>query len=315
MEKVINFIGDAHLSPTTPSSRKDDYAQAILDKITWIALNCPADATIFLGDMFTRHLIGEKYLSKVAEAVTLLPHPYAIVGNHDVPRHNIEMVDTTALGVLFKTGALKRLTQLDIKVGSKKYLISGVDYGCPLPRNISQDVVGILIAHAFYYKNAVPVLDVGESVITDDDLATSNFQHVILGHDHAKYTDHVNDFGQTIYRPGSLSRGSSHYHQVGRHISILRGSLTEQGFFATSVQVPSVPSKDVYQIEALEDKTPQGKDMVSFIKSFLMHRNGKADVFEVLDACEISDKRIRDYCEFLFSSYGFVRPIKESEHA
>ena len=104
----LYFVGDLHLHDVSPSSRIDDYSQAILDKLSQVftkAKESNVDAIIFEGDIFHKPSgISVRYLNKVIDVFKEAHCPcYSVIGNHDVqsstgfPVDN-EVASVTAIG-------------------------------------------------------------------------------------------------------------------------------------------------------------------------------------------------------------------------
>ncbi len=63
----INFVGDPHLTPYTPASRKDDYPQTIISKYNKIQECSPSEIQVLLGDVFHKPVLPLKYVNLVAD--------------------------------------------------------------------------------------------------------------------------------------------------------------------------------------------------------------------------------------------------------
>jgi len=107
---------DLHLADQAPSSRKDDWAATLLDKIGQtgqIARDCEASAIIDGGDFFHVKSPGRNshaLVRRVAEIHATFPCPtYVNVGNHDCVHGNYDYLHQQPLGVLFATGVFNRL--------------------------------------------------------------------------------------------------------------------------------------------------------------------------------------------------------------
>lgn len=302
--KTITFIGDPHFFHIAPSSRRDDYPSIVLDKMMRVKEESPSDAYIFLGDVFHKQTLPMRYLVRVATTLLLMDKPiYSIVGNHDVPRYNVDKIDETSLGLFFKTGLIRRLTELKFKVGSQKYYIKGIDYRQPIPKAPKVDRA-ILVLHAFYQHTAIKT---SETKITDKQLADSGFHHIIFGHDHAKYDPVTTDAGQMVYRPGSLTRGTAHHYNLLREISVLRMQCMSSGLNIKMINIPSDPVKVSFEKKVTSKGHKSLKDMVGFIRSFLSSSASTQCPYKILDEIEIENPDVRKHTETLLFNYGFVR--------
>lgn len=107
---------DAHLADKPPRSRIDDWASAILDKLTQvgeIAREMEADAVIDGGDLFhvkSPSRNSHDLVRRVAEVHANYPCPvYLTPGNHDLKYGSLEYLAETPLGVLYESGVVRRL--------------------------------------------------------------------------------------------------------------------------------------------------------------------------------------------------------------
>lgn len=118
MAKLL-LIGDPHFSIKPPVSRKDNYAQCIIEKFEEsfkLAKKLKVDYVGCTGDFFHR-----KANTTFSETITLLnlikksPVQFiGIGGNHDYTGYNIDSINRKALGVLVSSGYLHLLDQGDI---------------------------------------------------------------------------------------------------------------------------------------------------------------------------------------------------------
>ena len=114
----INLVWrtDVHLSDRAPSSRTDDWADAVFDKLGQVrdlAREVNAAAILDGGDFFhikspTRN--SHALVHRTAEHHSTYPCPvYCTPGNHDSVYGDYTFLPQQPLGVLFSTGVFKRL--------------------------------------------------------------------------------------------------------------------------------------------------------------------------------------------------------------
>ena len=300
--KTITFIGDIHLFHIAPSSRRDDYPSIVLEKIEKVGEYSPSDIYICTGDICHKPVLPDKYKNRIIPAFNSLGKPvFSIIGNHDVPNYNLQRIDSVSLGVLFESGVLSHLEVIKFKVGSKKYCIIGCDYGEDVPEPLP-GYTNILVAHAFYSST---VINTDEVKLQDEDL--KGYEHVVLGHDHAKYEPFLNKYGTTIHRPGSLTRGTCHSYNLSREISVLKMTFGEDGVNAEFVTIPSSEVKSAFKRKVFDDKIPSTKGMITFIKKFLNVNISEAPIFSILEALDIEDSEVRIYVENVLLNSGFIK--------
>ena len=119
--------------------------------------------------------------------------------------------------------------------------------------------------------------------------------------------------GKTIvYRPGGFSRGTSHFYNVWREVSIVRGVFEDKGkgYLEANLEyvtVPSLPPEEVFLEEKREQKkTKIKKDMDKFVKMVMSSKVDSSEVFEVLDSL-VLDSYLKEYMDNILVSYGFMR--------
>lgn len=209
----VFFIVDPHVSERTPSSRRDNYFESILAKISYVVSQmAPEDVLVFTGDVFDRPHLPDQYLSRFA--AVLPPRCFSIIGNHDVKKASMERVSDSSLGVLFATGRMQRLTRQQMGT----YILVGVDFDQDPTK---MDVAGcVVVCHK-------AISDDGEKGFFGDDEVWDTTQIrkqkpklVVAGHDHEE-TDHIHlqtldGPGPTIIRIGALSRGTAHQYNKQR---------------------------------------------------------------------------------------------------
>ena len=107
------FCGDIHLRDTAPVCYSDpdeffgDQDQAMLEiKKLQKKYNCPVYCS---GDLFD-HWRPSPYL--LAKTIELLPDQFhTVIGNHDVPQHNLDLLEKCGTNVLAKAGVLNLLNE------------------------------------------------------------------------------------------------------------------------------------------------------------------------------------------------------------
>ncbi len=114
----INLVWrtDVHLSDRAPSSRTDDWADAVFDKLGQVrdlAREVNAAAIIDGGDFFHIKSPGRNshaLVHRTAEHHTKYPCPvYCTPGNHDSVYGDYTFLPQQPLGVLYSTGVFKRI--------------------------------------------------------------------------------------------------------------------------------------------------------------------------------------------------------------
>ena len=264
MSKVI-FVGDTHLKGSTPISRKDNYSEVILNKISFVkdyADSIGCTTIIFLGDIFDTVSTSIQYFSHCLTLFKQIINSgidlYTIVGNHDIRYDSMETLPITPLGILIKSESIKLLDSLIVDDVFIK--------GCHLPdspeRNTQKDLYSILLLHRFYESgfNEIP--------ISKKDVIDLNYDTYILGHDHRPYvTQDIETDTKTIkvIRPGSLARNSSDQYNRLRKPRILILDTDSKDFYYEDV--PAESGLEVFFEKEEEKQVVSMKELVDYLKS------------------------------------------------
>ena len=94
------FTSDIHLQEDAPICRTDDYFNAQCKKLEWLkGIKEEHEAVILdAGDIFSKCYPSHWLVSK---AIQMLPKGMITVpGNHDLPRHSLDLIDKSGLWVL-----------------------------------------------------------------------------------------------------------------------------------------------------------------------------------------------------------------------
>ena len=104
----VMFVGDVHLKAQNPACRKDNYAETVLRKLSWIDQYCNENHIshiVFLGDFFDAPTVAWSLFTQVMCVLQKMRddgiHCYAVVGNHDIRYDRLDTLNETSLGVLF----------------------------------------------------------------------------------------------------------------------------------------------------------------------------------------------------------------------
>lgn len=294
----IYFVGDLHLQEQSPISRKDSYPTAILDKIYEIGKLVEAnkiDKVIFLGDIFSVPNMYSSYLNRVIEAFSSIKCPlYTIVGNHDIPRNNLESFKGSLLWLLMKVGLLKQLDILE----EKNYIIKGFNYTdeiVPIERTSKET---ICVAHKYFN---IPLF--GKDSLSEEELLNYGYKVYILGHGHDVYDRAIyKDF--SVIRDGSLSRGSKANSQLYRdEVYITEYNSDTQVF--TRVSVPCKKASEVFKDRIfIEKQEASNKNLEEVLLKFDYSQENS--IYDYIDEVNIEEE-----CKNLIISYlegrGIIR--------
>lgn len=229
-DENIAIIGDLHFDNRTINSRIDDLLITANNKLKDIFIKCQqhnVKIVIFQGDVFNRNQISYEALNLFTNNLMHFKNLnsdlqiYSIIGNHDMFRNSIDLMQKTPLQLLFNSGIIEHIClenklQVNIKNESskiKKLLITPVDYIEYPPEADANFDINILIAHMFYNKSDA-VSNSGHN-LKNNEVKNLNYDFIFLGHDHEEYPPE--SINKTIlYRQGAVIRGTSHNYNFER---------------------------------------------------------------------------------------------------
>lgn len=203
------ITGDIHLRDDQPVCRTDDYFQAQAQKIKWL-LNlqeehgCPI---LDAGDLFAKSKPSH-YL--VQWAINNLPYSdmYTVPGNHDLPSHNLELLDKSGLGVLVAAQAIQVI--MGRKILSKNFVVDGFPWGKE-PKGLQGDGRGelphVALCHVMTFDGESPWPGCKDLSATKLLRRMSGYDLVITGHNHKAFV--VQRQGRLLVNPGSLMRSNA----------------------------------------------------------------------------------------------------------
>lgn len=286
---VILTVGDVHLADRTPASRKDDYRAETFNELRMIARLAAkenASAVLFTGDIFHEKSAKMNSHSLVREAISVFssfPCPaYSIVGNHDISYNRMETLEKQPLGVLFESGALKKLTREQIG----DFEVVGVDfdenttYETLKPKKTYAD--GKLLAVCHVYAEPVERDLFGEPVFGYDKMAEcSDVDVYVFGHYH--HDQGIVKIGEKQFvNIGSLSRGSLNKENLDRDVKIGRISLDKSGaVVCEELKLPVKPAIEIFDVEKKKQIEEKENEIEQFVASL-----SKANLFESLSSLE-----------------------------
>jgi exonuclease SbcD len=285
---VLLTVGDVHLADRTPASRKDDYKAETFNELKMIArlaVKENASAVLFTGDIFHEKSAKMNSHSLVREAISVFssfPCPaYSIVGNHDISYNRMDTLEKQPLGVLFESGALRRLTREVIG----DFEVVGVDfdehasYETLKPKKTHADGKLVAVCHVYAEPSERDLF--GEPVFGYDKMSEgSDVDVYVFGHyHHDQGIVKIND--KQFVNIGSLSRGSLNKENVEREVKIGKLSISGDKVVCEELKLPVRPASEIFDIEkkkAIEEKETEIEQFVASL--------GKANLFESLSSLE-----------------------------
>ena len=287
----VMFVGDVHLKAQNPACRKDNYADAVMQKLRWISDYCSSErigAVVFLGDFFDAPTVAWSLFTQVMQLLQSMRDRgilcYAIVGNHDIRYDRLDTLNETSLGVLFLSGVLTRLSDAPVVLAGDGTKIVGFDYTqsiAPCDDDFAKQHGGKVICGAHEYFQC----DFSDETLQREDLDGYGYSTYVFGHDHAPYLPMIKD-AWSLYRPGSLARNSSEAHNRMRLPRVLVYSVEADRFDFVNVAVAKPPA-DVIMV-APEDVSVSMFDLVESMCS--SYNNTDTSVRDYVSGMGLPDK-------------------------
>lgn len=259
-------IGDPHLEGRVPGFRKDDYPQAILEKLRW-AINYAAEAALLpmiLGDLF--HLPRNNPNWLLVEVMQLLDRELLLIhGNHDVHENAITPDDSFSVITAADKGIfLDNDTLVHTEINNCPVIIGGTSWGHEIPRKIFEELPESLdpklVVWLTHHDVKVPGYEekgwLRPRAIEGVDL-------VINGHIHRRL-ESVRK-GQTQWlTPGNIARRARSDATRNHTPSVLRIDVGAGGWTCEHLEIPHRPY-DVVFYEAVADDAADDEQSSPFV--------------------------------------------------
>ena len=291
MSKMM-LVGDVHLSPRIPVSRKDDYPETLLNKLDslrQLAIQNDVSDVIFLGDMFNTKHMTLSYFTKCFiklkafddQGITL----HTVVGNHDILYDNESTLEESPMMLLFESDIID-VRPVFTKEDTTVYLYNFTKPIEDITAPLKSEEYNILVGHYFYLTGFNDV----HHTLTPTDCTNLKYNAYVLGHDHTPYSP-VKLKGYEVHRPGSLSRGTSQTCHVNRdNIQVVLFDTKTHTF--DYVNLPNVlPPSEVYKEDHLIDKvtlTSISESLQDLLADLTF--DNSSDIYATLNQIPMNDK-------------------------
>lgn len=185
------LTSDWHLREDTPICRTDDFWTAQWEKVDWIAnlqrkYHCPV---LHAGDLF-HHWKPSPYL--LSATIHHLPEQfYTVYGQHDLPKHSLDLKEKCGIYVLWKANKLGILPQGHWGTADKNggWSINGKD---------------VFVWHTHVYKNIAPWPGCESPRAIELLKKHPQFDLILTGDNHIPFVQKYK--GRVLVNPGSLMR-------------------------------------------------------------------------------------------------------------
>jgi DNA repair exonuclease SbcCD nuclease subunit len=242
--------GDWHLRDTVPKCRTDDFWSAQWDKVREIwcihyELACPI---LLSGDFFHHWKTSPYLLNKTITDIP--PNILTIIGNHDQPNHNMELMNKSGLQTLFNS---KRISYLENQ-GDWGFNQSKV---IPFKHNHIQGKE-IVVLHLMTYKGKSPWPGCTDPECYELFDWFPDADLIITGHNHKTFT--AKKGKQLLVNPGSLTRQSA--DQIDHKPCVFLYDSTQHKLKKHYLKIKD----DVMNVDYLEVQKSKDKRINAFIE-------------------------------------------------
>jgi DNA repair exonuclease SbcCD nuclease subunit len=302
---------DWHFSDVPPGRRKDNYRQALIEKLAYVRtlverLN---GAALCGGDVFHHKKPSHpgnslRLIMELYNTLKRFPHNcvFGSVGNHDISFDRMDSLPRQPLGLLIEVGCYHNLNKEPViftnQDESLKVSVETFPYaeGVETIQNILN--VGprqpgvttrIGIAHAYGHPGDAGDM-FGTRTIGYNELKGNDFDLILWGHDHSRHG--VDEVGKTTHvNLGSLARAAFSYDELNRPVVAAILSFQPDGTWQYGEK--AIPVKPLEQVFAAADKGVEDVGKSEEITNFF------AEMDEAVSDIEVSDPRtvIKELCK------------------
>lgn len=291
------WFTDIHLASENPISRRDDYQESLLDKISQVmrlAQAVKVDRVICGGDVWHSKSPVRTTHYTIQRLIDLWKQnpPLGVIGNHDIPwgTDDYTRLDRQPLGVMVKAGAYE-LCEGTHEIGP--FAVRGVHWSPSdlKPKHLAfdsefDDLVRVLMLHvnASVTGSDFPGNDLCYSYqwLADN----SNADVICLGHWHRDQG--IQKVGKTYFvNVGSLSRVSTREENLTRKPSAALIQVKEGGKISIQqVHLKFKPAAEVFDLDKKQVEKSREIDVTAFVERLSQGNIFQIDVAQLIDQAE-----------------------------
>ncbi|KXZ40587.1 DNA repair exonuclease SbcCD nuclease subunit [Alkalithermobacter thermoalcaliphilus JW-YL-7 = DSM 7308] len=281
------FFTDVHVTGRNPRSRKDNFLETVIDKLSQVAdiakqKNC--DFVLFGGDLFDSPSISDNVSGKCAKVLRKFERLIGIAGNHDLFGNNIDNIKSTRLGLFEKAGLIDLLykgEKLIVKKNDLKLQITGTpshfgidgedfedDY---IVKDVDKGVdKAIHMVHGMLMEKSInPHIN----VVTFSDILETKADLTLSGHYHKGFNP-VCINGKYFANPGSLSRVSADISELKRKVGVLYIEVSKSDIYLEFIPLRQQDGYEVLDRSLIE----KGKLKEIKMQEFLREIKSTSDI-------------------------------------
>lgn len=297
---------DTHLSDRPPSVRTESYAEDILQKLRFMAIQAAeneCEAIVLAGDVF--HIkapsrTSHRLVQLTHEALTSSGLPVLIVpGNHDMSHDRLDSLDSQPLG------SLARMEGIELLLGwHEKWNLFGLPWVAS-PAELSSWMMkwkdkdriqchwNLMVTHASIFPAGVS--QPYDFIPSTEWAEMMHMGACFFGHIHDSYgVWHEMADGPVVFcNHGALSRGSLHESTLKRVPAITLYDDDEHAFPETifrRIDVPHGPASEVFRlVEVEERKEAKGRldEFLAEVGSSQLTVSGAEEVLQAVEQMEL----------------------------
>ncbi len=282
MQVDLIICSDIHLREDRPVCRTDDFVNTTqwrkMDVLCGLQskYGCPV---IHAGDLFHHWKPSPELLSKTIEH---LPNQfYTVYGNHDLPQHNMDMVEKCGVYTLRTANAV------EISANNHGLSIEMKHWG---EKPLNEKYKSILVWHVFNYQGAEPWPGCTSPTATKLLKQYPQYKLIITGDNHTPFVQEYK--GRLLVNPGSLSRQKTDETHEPRVYLYNEASNTVVPFFIpiesdviTSEHLQREKQRDeriTTFVSQLNEKWKVGLSFSENLKRFENKNNVRKSVMEIV---------------------------------
>jgi len=266
------YVQDTHIRGVNPSSRKGDYYQDIMNKISEVvslSKRLKVDCVLHGGDVFDSAVVSntivDDFVDRIEEAKISW---YILPGNHDEIGHNWDNSKASSLAHIFRRS--KKIEELTILPDVKKFktVIKGFRYFHNIEKDIKDNGLQspsknaefkLAIVHALITLKPLPYQAM--HVIVKD--IKTNFDIILVAHNHQPFgIKEIN--GTKFVNIGSLGRRKIDEANIKPSILYIDTDKKELKI----IELKSAKVKEeVFDLDRIEKAKEFNGDIELFVKS------------------------------------------------
>ena len=263
------LVGDLHLTDAQPICRVDDFWATQIRKGEWLRSLWEDQGhppILQCGDVFDRWKASPRTITMLLECY---PPMITIPGNHDLPAHNMQEYENSALKVVAAASkGWKVHTNTDVRPNAA-FSLHPVPWGCSptLPQGVFS-LRNVMLAHLMILDGSAAF-----DGIPAIDFLTSHpgYALILTGHNHQPIFAATDNPNSILINPGSFTRQTaSETHEPAVWLWWVEDNRVER------IVVPHDPS--AITREHIEQKQARDEKIAAFVESIKA-----SDTGEVMD--------------------------------